>query len=326
MSTQPVTYVKKPFGTLSDGREVSLIEIRSSALTVCITDYGARIVSVMVKGIDVVHGPKTLEGFLADKAYCGALCGRVANRIAGGHFTLDGEDYTLAINNGPNHLHGGVQGFDSKLWTIESIDADEGLRLSYFSPDGEEGYPGDLQVYATYTVDKNVLSLDMEIETHEQMTIANLTNHVYWNLTGEGTMNDHELMVEASAYTPVNDTLIPDGSILPVAGTPYDLRTPSVIGERAYDTNFVLPTDLSLRLGEELATMLYAPKTGIRLKLTTDLPGLQVYTGDYLPESRGGIALEAQLFPDAIHHPHFPTPILSDDDTSSHFIEWHFEA
>lgn len=307
------------FGLLPDGREVQLFELSSDSLTVQITNYGARIVSVRKDGVELVHGPKTLEDILADKStYAGAICGRVANRIRGGKFTLEGKEYELMTNNPPNHLHGGREGFDSKLWHVEAINEGE-LVLTYQSPEGEENYPGSVYVEAIYSLMDNSLELYLEAECGDTPTIVGLTNHVYWNLNGEGTIDDHTLMINASAYTPKDDTNIPDGRILPVDGTPFDLREPALLGRmnsaanpetsNGYDHNFVLPT-YSLDEDIRLAATLRGGKTGFELNLFTDSPGVQVYTGEYLPVPRGGVAMEPQNFPDAINHPHFPSPIL----------------
>lgn len=321
------------FGLLPDGREVQLIELFSDEITVRLTSYGGRIISVIKDGIDLVHGPKTLDGLIADTCYCGAICGRVANRIAHGKFTLDREIYQLAVNNEPNHLHGGLEGFDRKLWSIEETSG-EVIILSLVSPDGEEGYPGEVSVQAIYSLIGNTLELTLEAECDDKATLLNLTNHVYWNLNGEGMIDDHTLQLNASAYTPKNDVQIPDGRILPVEGTPFDLTNEASLGERnsdaypeianGYDHNYVLPTDHG-DTDVPMVASLIGTQTGINLIISTDAPGLQVYTGDYLPLPRGGVALEAQDFPDAINHPHFPTTILRPGHLYSQTIAWTIE-
>lgn len=318
------------FGLLADGREVRLIELSSDDLTVQITNYGGRIVSVKKNGIELVHGPRTLEGLVADTCYSGAICGRVANRIKEGKFSLNGEPYELPVNNPPNHLHGGVEGFDRKIWTVESL-AEGELVMTLDSPEGEEGYPGSVFVEAVYSLLGNSLELYLEAECGDEPTIIGLTNHVYWNLNGEGTVDDHSLQVEASAYTPKDGNNIPDGRILPVENTPYDLREPRVLGEMnspahpeikdGYDHNFVLPT-YSLEEDIRLAAVLKGGKSGIEMSLYTDSPGVQVYTGEYLPSPRGGVALEPQNFPDAVNHPHFPSPILYPGDAYLLAMAW----
>lgn len=325
-----MSFHSSTFGLLADGREVRLIELASDDLVVQITNYGGRIVSVKKDGIELVHGPKTLEGMVADTCYSGAICGRVANRIKEGKFTLNGVEYELPVNNPPNHLHGGVEGFDRKLWKVESL-AEGELVLTLDSPDGEQGYPGSLYIEAIYSLMANSLELYLEAECDEEPSIIGLTNHVYWNLNGEGTVDDHSLQVEASAYTPKDENNIPDGRILPVDGSPFDLRESKILGEMnssahaeisgGYDHNFVLPTyslDEDIRLG----AILKGGKTGIAMELYTDSPGVQVYTGEYLPAPRGGVALEPQNFPDAINHPHFPSPIIYPGDPYLLAMAW----
>ncbi len=306
-------------GQTATGQDIEAFDLRSEKLTVRITNYGARLLSVVHEGVDCLYGPKTAEELLADTCYCGAICGRVANRIAGGCFELDGETYTLATNNGPNCLHGGNVGFDSRLWEVEEVTEDS-LVLTLMSPAGEEGFPGTLELRATYILEDDTLALTMEAKTDEH-TLLNLTNHAYWNLSGEGTVDKHELMLRASAYTPMVAN-IPTGRIELVAGTPYDLNEPALLGERfalmgaGYDDNFVLPTAPVL---EEAAVLSYGTRS---LCVVTNAPGLQVYTGDYLPLPRGGVALEAQSFPDSPHHPHFPTIELYPDEVYSRTILW----
>ncbi len=309
-------------GKTAAGESIEAFDLQSESLAVRITNYGARILSVIHNGVDCVYGPKTAEELLADTCYCGAVCGRVANRIAGGRFSLEGRDYTLATNNGPNCLHGGNVGFDSRVWTVEMVTEDN-VVLSLTSPDGEEGFPGTLKLRAVYALDGNNLMLNMEAET-DAHTILNLTNHVYWNLCGEGTVDTHELFVAASAYTPMVAN-IPTGRVELVEGTPYDLNTPASLGERfarmgaGYDDNYALHTGPVL----EAAAVLKAG--GHSLRLMTDAPGLQVYTGDYLPLPRGGVALEAQSFPDSPHHPHFPTIEIIPGEVYSRNILWTLE-
>ncbi len=303
------------------GEGVTTFSLVSSELSVLITNYGARVLSMVHQGVDCLYGPKTPEELKADTCYCGAICGRVANRIAGGRFTLGGKEYSLAVNNGPNHLHGGLVGFSDIPWTVEESTPTR-LVLSLISPDGDEGYPGEVRVKATYTLEGCTLSLQMEATTNAP-TLLNLTNHAYWNLSGTGTMDDHHLQVNATAYTPMVAN-IPTGVIAPVAGTLYDLTAPAVLGERnapdaisgGYDDNYVLPASP----GEKCAAIL---TNGSRtLTVCTDAPGLQVYTGDYLPLKRGGVALEAQNFPDSPHQPHFPTIELLPGDTYRRTIRW----
>ncbi len=309
-------------GKTAEGKAIEAFDLHSDNLKVRITNYGARLMSVVHRGVDCLYGPKTAQELLADTCYCGAICGRVANRIAGGSFALGGKAYPLATNNGPNCLHGGNVGYDSRLWTVEEAAKDK-LVLSLLSPAGEEGFPGTVELRATYMLDGKALMLTMEAET-DAHTILNLTNHAYWNLCGEGTVDGHKLCVKASAYTPMVAN-IPTGRVEPVAGTPYDLNRPAVLGERCkpvpngFDDNFVLSTAPVL---EEAARLTAG---GRSLSLMTDAPGLQVYTGDYLPLPRGGVALEAQSFPDSPHHPHFPTIELYPGELYSRSIRWMIE-
>ena len=307
------------------GGAIEAFDLHSDGLSVRITNYGARLLSVIHKGTDCLYGPKTAEELLADPCYCGAICGRVANRIAGGRFELGGKEYTLATNNGPNCLHGGNVGYDSRLWTVEEAEACS-LTLSLVSPAGEEGFPGTVKLRATYRITNSSLVLFMEAET-DAPTLLNLTNHAYWNLCGEGTVDNHELSVLASAYTPMVAN-IPTGRIEPVEGTPYDLRTPASLGERCklmgcgYDDNYVLPSNPHYEL-RKVAVLTGGGRT-LTLE-TSDAPGLQVYTGDYLvPLPRGGVALELQNFPDTPHHPHFPSIELTPEAPYSRLIVWNF--
>lgn len=304
--------------------ETSIYQLTSSELKVSITNLGARVLSFEYQGVDCLFGPKTLEELPADTCYCGSICGRVANRIAGGSFELDGKVYTLAVNNGPNHLHGGVKGFSDIPWEVESV-TDSRLELSLVSPDGQENYPGTVSVKAVYTLEGRRLTLQLEAVT-DASTLLNLTNHAYWNLDGAGTVDAHCLQVKASAYTPMVAN-IPTGYIAPVEGTLYDLRRPACLGERnapeaiagGYDDNYVLPATAGVKLA---AVLTNGRRT---LRVLTDAPGLQVYTGDYLPLKRGGVALEAQNFPDSPHHPHFPSIELRPGQTYARTIAWEID-
>lgn len=293
-------------------------------LTVRITNFGARVLSCIYQETDCLYGPKSLEELPEDTCYCGSICGRVANRIAGGSFELDGATYTLAVNNGPNHLHGGLKGFSDEPWAVEEV-TDTRLVLSLVSPDGDENYPGTVRVRAIYSVEGRRLTLEME-GTTDAPTLLNLTNHAYWNLSGTGTIDSHCLQVPASAYTPMVSN-IPTGVIAPVEGTLYDLRRPASLGERnapgaiagGYDDNYVLPAEPGVKLA---AVLTNGRRT---LRVLTDAPGLQVYTGDYLPLKRGGVALEAQNYPDSPHHPHFPSIVLRPGERYARTIVWEID-
>ena len=298
--------------------------LKTSELTVRITNFGARVLSFEYQGTDCLYGPKTLEDLPTDTCYCGSICGRVANRIAGGSFTLDGKEYSLAVNNGPNHLHGGLKGFSDIPWQVEEV-TDSRLVLSLVSPDGDENYPGEVKVRVVYSVEGRRLTLQLEGCTNAP-TLLNLTNHAYWNLSGAGTIDTHCLQVNATAYTPMVAN-IPTGVIAPVAGSLYDLQRPASLGERnapgeiegGYDDNYVLPA----KPGVKLAAVLTNGRRTLRV--LTDAPGLQVYTGDYLPLKRGGVALEAQNYPDSPHHPHFPSIELRPGETYSRCIAWEID-
>lgn len=314
------------FGTLPCGTSVELFELSSDQLKVQITNYGGRIISAVKDGLDMIAGPKTFQDMLADTCYCGAICGRVANRIAKGSFSIDGDTHSVAVNNGPNHLHGGVEGFDRKLWQVQSISRHT-LVLTLHSNDGEENYPGNLEIVATYTVIDETLHLRMEAYA-DAATIVNLTNHAYWNLSGKPTIDSMTLEVRATAYTPVNSTNIPDGRILPVTGSDFDLGKAASLGERnspthpdtaaGLDHNYVLDSEP----GDKIAAILLDPTSRHRLIVATDAPGLQVYTGEYLPTPRQGIALEAQGFPNAVNTPHFPSIILRPGQSWIRNISW----
>ncbi len=313
-----------PMTESDNSRIVEFYTLNSGKLSVCISNIGARLLSFVYDGVDMLYGPKNAEELREDTCYCGAICGRVANRIAGGQFELDGRGYTLAVNNGPNHLHGGLVGFSDLAWKVEEV-SETRLVLSLVSPDGDEGYPGCVRVQATYRLDGRSLTLEMSATT-DAPTLLNLTNHAYWNLDGFGTMDNHLLQVHATAYTPMVAN-IPTGAILPVSGTLYDLTTPAVLGERnaptaisgGYDDNYVLPTTSGVKEAAVLTNGKYT------LRLSTNAPGLQVYTGDYLPLKRGGVALEAQNYPDSPHQLHFPTIELRPGQTYQRTIVWTIE-
>jgi len=324
-----------PFGQLPDGRRVELFTLTNRhGIEVRAMTYGAIITSIRApdrdgKSADIVLGFDRLGGYLAGSPYFGAIVGRYANRIAGGRFTLDGVTYRLAQNNGPNSLHGGVRGFDKVLWAAEQFQTDStgGVVLEYESPNGEEGFPGTVYVRVTYTL-TNRDELDIAYEaTTDKATPINLSQHTYWNLHGDGRGDilDHVLTLNASAYTPVDSTLIPTGTIAAVAGTPFDFRRATAIGARieqaneqlrfgrGYDHNWVLDGSSAARLED--------PTTGRRLDIRTTEPGIQFYSGNFLDGTlkgkngvtyghRTGLCLETQHFPDSPNHANFPSTIL----------------
>ena len=289
---------------------------------------------------DVVLGFDNLAAYLKGHPYFGATTGRYANRIAKGKFTLNGKEYTLAVNNGPNHLHGGVKGLDKRVWKAEPVSVPHGaaVKFTYFSPNGEEGYPGNLTVAVTYTLtDGNELRLDYEATT-DQDTPINLTNHSYYNLAGagHGTILNHELQINADRYTPVDATSIPLGEIRAVRGSVMDFTTSTAIGARidqvggtpgGYDHNFVLNKPQAGALA--LAATVYEPGSGRVMKVLTTEPGVQLYTGNYLDGTltgkgglgypfRSGLCLECQHFPDSVNQPAFPSVILKPGQTYRH--------
>ena len=331
------------FGTTADGTAVDLFTLTNArGVEVRAMTYGATIVSLRTPDRgghlgDIVLGYPALAGNLAQSPYFGAVVGRYGNRIAKGRFSLDGKAYQLATNNGPNHLHGGVKGFDKVVWSAEPAESDSSaaVTFSYVSPAGEEEYPGTLHARVTYTLtDRDELRVDY-LATTDQATPVNLTQHSYFNLAGAGTRDilGHELMIAADHYTPVDATLIPTGEIAPVAGTPFDFRTPTAIGARidqndvqlqngkGYDHNWVLN-----RAGAAEGALVHAarvsePTTGRTLDVFTTEPGLQFYSGNFLDGTitgkdgrvyrhRDGFCLETQHFPDSPNHPNFPSTIL----------------
>jgi aldose 1-epimerase len=326
---------KSDFGKTADGTAVDLYTLtNTNGMAAKIMTYGGIITQLRTpdragKMGDVVLGFSDLDGYLKGSPYFGALIGRVGNRIAKGKFTLDGKEYTLAVNNGPNALHGGIKGFDKVVWTASPSLTPDGpaLKLDYTSPDGEEGYPGTLKCTVVYTVThENELKIDYSATT-DKPTPINLTNHSYFNLAGSGDIFGHVLYLRARRYTPVDDTLIPTGKILPVKGTPMDFTTPHPIGDRlievggdpvGYDHNYVLNSG-----GREfaLAARVCEPTSGRIMEVYTDQPGVQFYTGNFLDwtlAGKGGwlygkheaFCLETQHFPDSVNHPNFPSTIL----------------
>lgn len=327
-----------PFGEV-EGRSVSLFTLsNANGMEVKATNYGGILTHIRVPDTggtfeDVALGYDSLDGYLDRSPFFGAIVGRYANRIAGAEFTLDGETYPLAANNGPNHLHGGERGFDKVVWAAQPFEeADRrGILLAYTSVDGEEGYPGTLDVQVTYTLtDDDELIVDYQATT-DAPTPVNLTQHAYFNLAGvgKGDVHDHEVMINADRFTPVDSTLIPTGELRPVEGTPFDFTDPTPIGARidaadqqieyggGYDHNFVL----NGAAGEmKLAARVYEPTSGRVMEVRTTEPGVQFYTGNFLDGSitgkgatytaRSGFCLETQHFPNSPNESSFPSAIL----------------
>jgi aldose 1-epimerase len=340
------------FGSQKDGRPAMVWTLRTRGLEVDVTDYGATLVAVRTPDRggfvdDIVLGFDDVTGYQSDaNQYFGCTTGRVCNRIAKGEFVLDGYPYVLARNNGPNHLHGGAsRSFDKVHWegTPVADGGAQGVRFSYHSRDGEEGYPGNLHVTVTYWVMPGpTLKVITEART-DKRTPVNITNHAYWNLEGAGsaTVLDHELQVEADTYTPTDDTLIPTGAIASVERTALDFRKPQPIGLRlheltgtptvGYDHNLVLRGS-----GMRQVATLRAPGSGRWLEIHTTEPALQVYSGNWLRgqtgkggkayAQRSAVCLETQHYPDSVHHAHFPNTILEPGQAYRTETMWKFGA
>ena len=351
-ATDGASATVEPFGTAPDGTDVERWTLSNGDVTMRVLTYGGIIQTLEVPDAsgeveNVVLGFDDLAGYVEDNnpgPYFGALIGRYGNSIAGGSFELDGTTYQLPLNNGPNTLHGGPAGFDTKVWEATDVSNDDvaALELELVSEDGDQGFPGTLTSTVTYTLDA-----DSRLEVHyeattDAATVVNLTQHTYWNLAGEnsGSIYDHELQIDASGYTPVDETLIPTGEIAPVEGTPFDFRQPTAIGERirqddqqllygqGYDHNWALDREGNgAREGSdsedalEQAAVLRDPGSGRTLTISTTEPGLQFYSGNFLDgtlvgtggtiyRQGDGLALETQHYPDSPNQPDFPSTTL----------------
>ena len=344
---------RAPFGKTPDGQAIEAFTLKNTnGIEVTAISYGGIITSIKTPDrngalADVVLGFDSIDGYFSDHPYFGAIIGRYGNRIANGRFSIDKISYRLATNNGAHHLHGGVRGFDKHLWTPEIIGSNA-LRLSRVSPDGEEGYPGTLQVAVVYSL-TNYNELIVEYQANTDLpTHVNLTQHTYFNLAGAGNGDvlGHELMIAADSYTPVDATLIPTGEIAAVDGTPFDFRKATAIGARVnaahpqikhgggYDHNFVLN-----RKGDalQLAARVVEPKSGRVLEVATSEPGMQLYTGNFLDgkikgkgglgyQRHGGFCLETQHYPDSPNQPDFPTTVVRPGDTYSSRTVFKFDV
>ncbi len=330
---------RRLFGKTTSGEEAQLFTLANEGIEVEITNYGGIITSLKVpdrtgKFDDVVLGYDSFDGYLNDEAHFGGIIGRYANRIAGGRFTLNGNEHRLARNNDDNHLHGGIRGFDRVLWRANEISGAQGdaLELTYVSKDGEEGYPGNLSVRVVYSLaGKGELRIDYSATTDKD-TVSNFTNHTYFNLRGSagGDILHHELLLNADRFTPINSALIPTGKLREVQGTPFDFRKMTVIGERigaddeqlrygeGYDHNWVLNRGKN---AIALAAQAFEKTTGRTLEMRTTEPGIQFYSGNMLEASirgkkneayapRRGFCLETQHFPDSPNQPGFPSTVL----------------
>jgi aldose 1-epimerase len=342
-TTEPVpnaSVSRAPFGQLADGTAIDVFTImNANGVEIRTMPIGAAIVSIRVpdrtgRMDDVVTGFDAAAAYLARTTYFGAVVGRYGNRIAKGRFAIDGSTFTLATNNGPNHLHGGLKGFDKLIWRAETIDRDGlvGVAYSVTSPDGDEGYPGEVTARVTYTLSPaNELAVKYDATTTKP-TVINLTQHSFFNLAGDGSGDilGHRLTIDADRYTPVDDTLIPTGELAPVAGTPFDFRQPTLIGARigadheqirrgrGYDHNYVLNgTPGTLRH----VARLEHPASGRTMDVSTTEPGLQFYSGNFLDGTvtgkaghvythRAALCLETQHFPDSPNHANFPSTVL----------------
>lgn len=348
------TVTAAPFGTLPDGREVTLFTLTNRhGLRARVTDYGAILVAMETPDrhgtlADLTHGFDSLAGWLANGPYFGATIGRFGNRIRDGKFALDGKPYALVTNNAPGgipcHLHGGSLGFDKVLWTA-TPKGDQSVELVYLSKDGEEGYPGNLSVKVTYTLTDDDELIWQATATSDAPTLVNLVHHTYWNLSGDPTTTvlDHQLLLAAGHYLPTDRGLIPTGQVAPVAGTPMDFTTPHAIGERieadfealkfgaGYDHCWVLNDGRGVRLAARVAD----PKSGRVMEILTDQPAIQFYAANFLDGSlagKGGVAyarrtalcLETEGFPDAPNQPAFPSPVLRPGQTYQHTLVHRF--
>ncbi len=333
----------KDFQQSVDGKLVNLWKLENAnGVEMLVTNYGVKVVSLLVPDkngefVDVVTGFKTLDEFIKYETYFGAVIGRYANRIAKGEFTLDGVEYKLAINNGENHLHGGLKGFNAVVWDCRKLN-DNTLEFHYLSKDMEEGYPGNLEVSMIYQLtDKNEFKISYKAST-DKKTVVNLTHHSFFNLSGDGSgsINDHVLMLNADYFIPTNDALIPTGEIRLLENTPMDFRTPMPIGSRidedydalklgkGYDHTYVIRGE-----GMRLHAAVYSSKTGIEMRVFSDQPGVQFYGGNFFDGSvkgktgnvygfREAFALETGLYPDSPNQENFPSPVLEPGEVYKH--------
>jgi aldose 1-epimerase len=350
-----MSITSEPFGTTKDGQKVDLYTLKNSqGMEAKITNYGGIVVSLTApdkagKFADVVLGFDKFSDYETRNPFFGAITGRYANRIAKGKFKLNGEEYKLAVNNGPNALHGGKVGFDKKIWNASRVSRSNGvgLELTYTSPDGEEGYPGNLKCKVTYVLtNANALEISYSAST-DKATVVNLTNHSYFNLAGEGSgvITGHEVTINADYYTPTDDGLIPTGERAPVRGTPLDFTSAQKIGSRidsdfpalkqglGYDHNFILSGGSGLKN----AVKVKDPKSGRVMEVLTTEPGVQFYTSNHMSKIAGAknghtynfrhaYCFETQHFPDSPNHPEFPTTVLNPGDTYQHTCIYKFSA
>ncbi|CAK9158687.1 unnamed protein product [Ilex paraguariensis] len=328
--------------------EIGVYELKKGDFSVKITNYGATVLSVILpdrngKLDDVVLGYESIEGYKNDSTYFGGLIGRVANRIGGAHFTLNGIIYMLPANNGKNTLHGGTKGFSDVIWTVKSYKKDSHITFTYNSFDGEQGFPGDLSVTVTYMfIGTNKLAIKMVAKPLTKATPVNLASHTYWNLAGHnsGDILSHNIQIFGSHITPVNDELIPTGEIFPIHGTPYDFLQPRSIGSKlndlpdGYDINYVLDSTSSVHFKK--VAVVHESKSGRKMELWTNQIGVQFYTsnmldnvegkGGYVYSKYGALCLETQGFPDSVNHPNFPSQIVNPGEIYENVMVYRFTA
>lgn len=341
--------VEDDYGTTATGQEVKKFTCRNkNGVEMQLISYGATMTSLMLpdrdgKMANVILSCPDLAGYEKCQSYFGCIAGRYCNRIAGGKFELDGQTYQLATNNGPNHLHGGVVGFDKQVWDAEVIEEDfaVGVRFTLTSPDGDEGYPGTVTATAEYRLtNDNQLTIDCLAITDAPSPV-NLTNHNYWNFAGEGNILQHVLMINADRYLPVDDTMIPTGELAKVDGTALDFREPTAIGDRIDDLRDSAAKGydhcFALNSGDEPlvhAATIADPSSGRQMEIWTNQPGLQFYSGNFLDGSEGSggftenraLCLETQFYPDSPNQPSFPSSILRPDDTYHHQVIYRFST
>lgn len=345
-----MSILSKTYGKTKEQVSVNIFTLKNTnGVEVTITNFGGIVISIKVpdkQGIfkDVVLGYDKLEDYLDNVCYFGAIIGRHANRIEDARFLLNGIEYTVGKNSGKHQLHGGFVGFDKVVWQAKVIEVDkvETLQLEYTSKDGEEGFPGELKVRVIYTLtEDNALEIEY-LAVSDKDTVVNLTNHSYFNLSGEGTGDilSHELMIDAESFTLINEECIPNGEISAVAGTPFDFTRSKAIGKEideeneqlkngcGYDHNFVLK--VSGKVPEKFAE-LYEEKSGRLMEVFTTMPGVQLYSGNYLESSkvygsRSGMCLETQYFPNSMKHMHFPSPILKAKEQYKHATIYKFSV
>ena len=353
-SDAPVLFPKENFETTLDGKEISLYTLKAGDITMQVTNFGGRVVALWTpdregKYDDIVLGYNNIESYINNKGerFLGAVVGPYANRIANGTYTIGEEVYNFPQNNNGQTLHGGLKGLDMVVWDVKSVN-ENSIELFYLRPDGQDGMPGNLSITMTYTLTpENEFKVDYSATT-DKSTHVNISHHSFFNLKGEGngTIEDLEMVIKASATTPVNEVLIPSGEIADVTGTPFDFREPHLIGERigadneqlnfgrGYDHNWVLDKEGN---GVEFAASVYEKESGRFMSVYTDQPGMQFYSGNFFDGTTKGkydrelrfresIALETQKFPDTPHHDNFPSTLLNPGDTYTHICIYKFEV